>query len=72
MSIPPLLQLDAFKEGMWIEASVNLRKVQELNGFTSIDQGESNSIDRYITGTVNNIDPNGQYITINQKNQSTG
>ena len=59
----------AFKEGMWIEASVNLRKVQELNGLTSIDQGESSSIGRNVTGTINNIDLKGQYITLNLKNR---
>ncbi|MCZ8542267.1 hypothetical protein [Psychrobacillus psychrodurans] len=59
----------AFKEGMRIEATVNFRKVHELNGFTSIDQGESDSIGRNLTGTINNIDNNGQYITINLKNR---
>lgn len=59
----------AFKEGMWIEASVNLRKVQELNGLTTIDQGESSSIGRNVTGTINNIDLKGQYITLNLKNR---
>lgn len=59
----------AFKEGMWIEASVNLRKVQELNGLTSMEQGESDSIGRSLTGTVNHIDLHGQYITINLKDR---
>lgn len=59
----------AFKEGMRVEATVNLRKVQELNGFTSIEQGESDTISRSLTGTINNIDLYGQYITINIKNR---
>ena len=35
----------------------------------AIDQGESSSIGRNVTGTINNIDLKGQYITLNLKNR---
>ena len=31
--------IGAFKEGMWVEATVELRNVKELNGFVDIAQG---------------------------------
>lgn len=63
--------IDAFKEGMWVQASVDLRKVTELRGFADISQGNSNVIGEYITGTVNEIDRNGKYIAINLKNKQS-
>ena len=31
--------IGAFKEGMWVEATVELRNVKELNGFVEMAQG---------------------------------
>ncbi|MFB5085973.1 hypothetical protein PGC35_01940 [Psychrobacillus sp. PGGUH221] len=63
--------MDAFKEGMWVQATVELRKVKELRGFADIPQGESNAIGEFLTGTVNEIDRNGKFIGINLKNKQT-
>ena len=63
--------IDAFKEGMWVQASVDLRKVTELRGFADIPQGNSNAIGENITGTVNEIDRNGKFIAINLKNKQS-
>ena len=41
--------MDAFKEGMWVQATVELRKVKELRGFADISQGESNAIGEFLT-----------------------
>ncbi|WP_391207910.1 hypothetical protein [Psychrobacillus sp. L4] len=63
--------IDAFKEGLWIQASVDLGKVTELRGFADIPQGNSNAIGEYLTGTVNEIDRNGKFIAINLKNKQS-
>ncbi|MFF2753574.1 hypothetical protein ACFVR1_07405 [Psychrobacillus sp. NPDC058041] len=63
--------IDAFKEGMWVQASVDLRKVTELRGFADIAQGNSNAIGENITGTVNEIDSNGKFIAINLKDKQS-
>ncbi|WP_391120211.1 hypothetical protein [Psychrobacillus sp. L3] len=63
--------IDAFKEGMWIQASVDLAKVTELRGFADIPQGNSKAIGEYLTGTVNEIDRNGKFIAINLKNKQS-
>lgn len=62
--------IGAFKEGMWVEATVDLRNVQELNGFMDIAQGESKAIGQNLTGTVNKIDTSGRFITINLKDRN--
>ena len=61
--------IGAFKEGMLVEATVDLRNVKELNGFSHIEQGNSNAIGESLTGTVNIIDTNGRFITINLKDR---
>ncbi|TQR18293.1 hypothetical protein [Psychrobacillus soli] len=64
--------IGAFKEGMWIEATVELRNVKELNGFADIAQGnDSKSIEKSLTGTVNTIDRNGKFISINSKDRNS-
>ncbi|WP_144509646.1 hypothetical protein [Bacillus sp. FJAT-22090] len=63
--------IGAFKEGMWVEATVDLRNVQELNGFADIAQdGGSNAIGENLTDTVNKIDASGRFISINLKDRS--
>ena len=68
--------IGAFKEGLWVEAIVDGQSVQELNGFTYIDQGspENNkpeAIGQSFTGTVNEIDKNAKYIAINLKDKKS-
>ncbi|SER66908.1 hypothetical protein [Psychrobacillus sp. OK032] len=64
--------IGGFKEGMWVEATVELRNVKELNGFFDIAQGsDSNAISNSLTGTVNTIDKNGKFIAINSKDRNS-
>lgn len=64
--------IGAFKEGMWVEATVELRNVKELNGFVDIAQGsDSQAIGVSLTGTVNTIDRNGKFISINSKERKS-
>ena len=64
--------IGAFKEGMWVEATVELRNVKELNGFVEMAQGnDSNTIGATLTGTVNTIDRNGKFISINSKERKS-
>lgn len=63
--------IGAFKEGMWVEATVDLRNVKELNGFSNIEQGDSNAIGENLTGTINKIDTRGQFISINVKDRKS-
>ncbi|MFJ8064248.1 hypothetical protein ACIQYS_06430 [Psychrobacillus sp. NPDC096426] len=64
--------IGGFKEGMWVEATVDLRNVKELNGFVGIAQGsDSKAISNSLTGTVNTIDRNGKFIAINSKDRNS-
>ncbi|WP_298466993.1 hypothetical protein [uncultured Psychrobacillus sp.] len=68
--------IGAFKEGLWVEAIVDGQSVQELNGFTYIDQGslennKSEAIGQSLTGTVNEIDKGAKYIAINLKDKKS-
>lgn len=63
--------IGAFKEGMWVQATVELNKVKELNGMVDIPQGEANAIGENLTGTINEIDKNGKFIAINLKNRES-
>ncbi|MFJ5769071.1 hypothetical protein [Psychrobacillus sp. NPDC093180] len=64
--------IGAFKEGMWVEATVELRNVKELNGFVDIAQGsDSQAIGESLTGTVNTIDKSGKFIAINTKERNS-
>lgn len=64
--------IGAFKEGMWVEATVELRNVKELNGFVEIAQGsDSQAIGESLTGTVNTIDRNGKFISMNSKERKS-
>ncbi|GGA19096.1 hypothetical protein [Psychrobacillus lasiicapitis] len=64
--------IGAFKEGMWVEATVELRNVKELNGFVDIAQGsDSQAIGESLTGTVNTIDRSGKFIAINSKERNS-
>lgn len=63
--------IGAFKEGMWVEATVDLRNVKELNGFSYIEQGNANAIGENLTGTINKIDSRGQFISINVKDRKS-
>ncbi len=62
----------SFREGMFVEATVDFRKVKELQGFADIPQGGADAaIGEFFTGTVNEIDKYGSFISINLKDRQS-
>ena len=57
-------KIDAFKLGMEVEADVELRRVKALRGSTGTERAQINHRDRVVTGTVNKIDSDGEYLTV--------
>ncbi|TQR21314.1 hypothetical protein [Psychrobacillus vulpis] len=63
--------IEAFKEGILVQATVDLGKVKELQGFADSPQNSSDAIGVHLTGTVNEIDRNGRFISINLKDKQS-
>ncbi|MEK3952678.1 hypothetical protein [Psychrobacillus sp. FSL K6-1464] len=60
--------IDAFKLGMEIEADVNLGKVVELRGSSTVSQQNTDAIGKSFSGTVNRIDKKGTFLSIRLDN----
>ncbi|MEK5039851.1 hypothetical protein [Sporosarcina sp. FSL K6-3457] len=60
--------IDAFKLGMEVEIDVNLRRVKAMRGSTGTAPAKIDHRDRVVTGTVNQIDPNGDFLSIRLDN----
>lgn len=60
--------IDAFKLGMEVEVDVNLRRVKALRGSTGTAPGKIEQGDKVVTGIVNQIDPNGDFLSIRLDN----
>lgn len=63
--------IDAFKYGMEVEVDVNLRNVKMMRGSTGTTPAQIDKRDRTVTGTVNRIDPSGEYLSIRLDNGQT-
>ncbi|WNS82138.1 hypothetical protein RRU94_15410 [Domibacillus sp. DTU_2020_1001157_1_SI_ALB_TIR_016] len=63
--------IDAFKTGMAIEATVNLRRIKSMSGKSYEAPGAIDTRDRAVTGTINRIDPNGEFLSIRFDNGQT-
>lgn len=68
-SVP--VKIEAFKLGMEIEAEVNLRRIKSMNGFSGVDIGEIEHRDKIVTGTVNQLDASGEFLSIRLDNGQT-
>jgi len=60
--------IDAFKFGMEVELDVNLRRVKAMRGSTGTAPAKIEHRDKIVTGTVNQIDPNGTFLSIRLDN----
>ena len=60
--------IDAFKLGMEVEVDVNLRRVKAMRGSTGTAPAKINDRDKVVTGTINQIDPNGDFLSIRLDN----
>lgn len=60
--------IEAFKLGMEVEVDVNLGRVKAMRGSTGTAPGKIEQGDRVVTGTVNQIDPNGTFLSIRLDN----
>ncbi|MBU8881125.1 hypothetical protein BGM26_19565 [Bacillus sp. FJAT-29790] len=56
--------INAFKQGMEVEADVYLRRVKALRGQSGESQGEIDHREKIVTGTINRIDKNGKFLSI--------
>ncbi|WP_431027358.1 hypothetical protein [Lysinibacillus sp. LZ02] len=56
--------IDAFKKGMEVTATVNLRSVTRLEGKSDIEQGAIVENSKQLTGIVTKIDPNGMFVRV--------
>ncbi|MFF5994488.1 hypothetical protein AAGS61_06985 [Lysinibacillus sp. KU-BSD001] len=56
--------IDAFKKGMEVTATVNLRSVSRLEGKSDIEQGAIVENSKQLTGIVTKIDPNGMFVRV--------
>ncbi|MCP3763145.1 hypothetical protein NLX67_12205 [Domibacillus sp. A3M-37] len=56
--------IDAFKTGMLVEATVNLRLIKTMSGQSFSSPGAIDTRDKVVTGTINRIDPNGAFLSI--------
>ena len=63
--------IDAFKTGMPVEATVNLRRVKTMSGQSFSSPGAIDTRDKVVTGTINRIDPNGSFLSIRFDNGET-
>ena len=60
--------IDAFKFGMEVELDINLRRVKAMRGSTGTAPAKIEQRDKVVTGTVNQIDPNGTFLSIRLDN----
>ncbi|WP_050180669.1 hypothetical protein [Domibacillus robiginosus] len=63
--------IEAFKTGMPIEATIDLRRVKAMTGQSSNIPGAIDTRDKVLTGTINRIDPNGGFVSIRLGNNQT-
>lgn len=68
--------IGAFKEGVWVEAELQGNKIIELNGLVQIEQdspdkSDFEAIGQSLTGTINEIDKSGKFISINLKDKKS-
>jgi len=56
--------IDAFKLGMDVEVDVELQRVKALRGKTHTQPGKIAHRDKIVIGTVNRIDPNGEFLSV--------
>lgn len=56
--------IEGFKAGMAVTVKVNLRKVTEMRGTTTVDNGSIVPNSKQKAGVVTKIDPNGLFITV--------
>lgn len=56
--------MDGFKKGMDVTATVNLRSVTRLEGKSDVEQGASVPKSTQLTGIVTKIDPNGMFVRV--------
>lgn len=56
--------IDGFKAGMDVTVKINLRKVTEMRGTTTIEEGAIVPNSKQNAGVVTKIDPNGLFITV--------
>lgn len=61
-------KIDAFKLGMEVEVDVDLRRVKAMRGSTGTAPGKIELGDKVVMGTVNQIDPNGDFLSIRLDN----
>ncbi len=59
-----LVSINAFKTGMEVEADVQFRRVSELRGTSAATPGAINSREKVVTGTVNQVDKSGKYLSL--------
>ncbi|WP_318617982.1 hypothetical protein [Sporosarcina sp. YIM B06819] len=60
--------IDAFKYGMEVEVDVNSRRVKAMRGSTGTAPGKIEHRDKVVIGTVNQLDPNGTFLSIRLDN----
>lgn len=63
--------IEAFKTGMPIQATINLRRVKAMSGSSFQSPGAIDTRDKIVNGTINRIDPNGAFLSIRLDDNKT-
>lgn len=63
--------IEAFKTGMPIQATINLRRVKAMSGSSFQSPGAIDTRDKIVNGTINRIDPTGAFLSIRLDDNKT-